>query len=99
MNIHQLLTPHLWHSPTKVIKHAQADKQHIILPEGTKERRPKASNQILTDKAADLILTGNPTPIITLTKKRGLAISAKPPFLIEINWHKLPSARLKHPKQ
>ena len=40
----------------QLISRAKADKQRIVLPEGTEERTLKAANQILTDGVADLIL-------------------------------------------
>ena len=43
----------------QLIQRAKADKQRIVLPEGTEERTLKAANQILTDGVADLILLGN----------------------------------------
>lgn len=57
---------------SQIIKRAQANKQRIVLPEGTEERTLKAANQILTDEVADLILIGNPTEITALAEKWGL---------------------------
>ena len=42
----------------EIVSRAQANKQRIVLPEGTEERTLKAANQILTDEVADLILLG-----------------------------------------
>ena len=56
----------------QLIQRAKADKQRIVLPEGTEERTLKAANQILTDEVADLILLGNVEEIETLAKKWGL---------------------------
>lgn len=39
-----------------IVARAQANRQRIVLPEGTEERTLKAANQILTDEVADLIL-------------------------------------------
>ena len=47
----------------EIVSRAQANKQRIVLPEGTEERTLKAANQILTDEVADLILLGNPDEI------------------------------------
>ena len=44
----------------EIVERAKADRQRIVLPEGTEERTLKAANQILTDGVADLILLGNP---------------------------------------
>lgn len=37
-----------------IVARAQANRQRIVLPEGTEERTLKAANQILTDEVADL---------------------------------------------
>ena len=42
----------------EILERAKADRQRIVLPEGTEERTLKAANQILTDGIADLILLG-----------------------------------------
>ena len=47
----------------EIIARAQANKQRIVLPEGTEERTLKAANRILTDEVADLIILGNPAEI------------------------------------
>lgn len=56
----------------QLIVRAKADKQRIVLPEGTEERTLKAANQILTDGVADLILLGNPDEILAEAKQWGL---------------------------
>jgi phosphate acetyltransferase len=56
----------------QLISRAKADRQRIVLPEGTEERTLKAANQILTDEVADLILIGNPAVIEENAKKWGL---------------------------
>lgn len=56
----------------QLIARAKANKQRIVLPEGTEERTLKAANQILTDGVADLILIGNPDEINGLAKEWGL---------------------------
>ena len=56
----------------QLVARAKANKQRIVLPEGTEERTLKAANQILTDEVADLILLGNVEEIETLAKKWGL---------------------------
>ena len=48
----------------QLIARAKADKQRIVLPEGTEERTLKAANQILTDGVADLIILGNVDEIL-----------------------------------
>ena len=56
----------------QLIARAKADRQRIVLPEGTEERTLKAANQILTDEVADLILIGNPAVIAENAQKWGL---------------------------
>ena len=56
----------------QLIERAKANRQRIVLPEGTEERTLKAANQILTDGVADLILLGNPAEINGLAKEWGL---------------------------
>ena len=56
----------------QIVARAKADRQRIVLPEGTEERTLKAANQILTDEVADLILLGKPAEIIELAVKWGL---------------------------
>ena len=57
---------------SQIVERAKANKQRIVLPEGTEERTLKATNQILTDGVADLILLGNPDEIMGLAKEWGL---------------------------
>ncbi len=57
---------------TQIVERAKANKQRIVLPEGTEERTLKAANQILTDGVAELILLGNPDEIMELAKEWGL---------------------------
>ena len=57
---------------SEIVARAKANKQRIVLPEGTEERTLKAANQILTDGVADLILLGNPEKIKSLAKEWGL---------------------------
>ena len=42
----------------QIVARAKANRQRIVLPEGTEERTLKAANQNLTDEVADLILLG-----------------------------------------
>ena len=44
----------------QIVARAKANRQRIVLPEGTEERTLKAANMILTDEVADLILLGKP---------------------------------------
>ena len=56
----------------QLIARAKANKQRIVLPEGTEERTLKAANQVLTDGVADLIILGNVDEIHELAKQWGL---------------------------
>ena len=56
----------------EIVERAKANRQRIVLPEGTEERTLKAANQILTDGVADLILLGNPAEIEACAKEWGL---------------------------
>ena len=56
----------------QIVERAKADKQRIVLPEGTEERTLKAADQLLADGVADLILIGNPEEIMGLANQWGL---------------------------
>ena len=56
----------------QIVARAKANRQRIVLPEGTEERTLKAANMILTDEVADLILLGKPDEINELATKWGL---------------------------
>lgn len=55
-----------------IVARAQANKQRIVLPEGTEERTLKAADRLLADGVADIILIGNPTEINGLAESFGL---------------------------
>ena len=55
-----------------IIAHAKADKQRIVLPEGTEERTLKAADRLVADGVADIILLGNIAEITSLAKSYGL---------------------------
>lgn len=57
---------------SEIIARAKANKQRIVLPEGTEERTLKAADQLLADEVADLILIGNPAEINALAAEYGL---------------------------
>lgn len=57
----------------RIIAHAKADKQRIVLPEGTEERTLKAADRLLADGVADIILIGNPAEINKLAADFELA--------------------------
>ena len=56
----------------QLVARAKANKQRIVLPEGTEERTLKAADRILADEVADLILIGDPAEIMALAQKNGL---------------------------
>lgn len=56
---------------------AQADRKRIVLPEGTEIRTLKAADAILGDKAADIILIGNPAEINRLATENALSHISK----------------------
>lgn len=47
----------------QIIERAKANKQRIVLPEGTEVRTITAADQLLRDGVADIILIGNPDEI------------------------------------
>ena len=47
----------------KLTANARANRQRIVLPEGTEPRTLKAADRILADKLADIILIGDPDEI------------------------------------
>lgn len=55
-----------------IIARAKANKQRIVLPEGTEERTLKAANLLLADGVADIILIGNPSEIEKMAAGFGL---------------------------
>ena len=57
---------------SEIIARAKANKQRIVLPEGTEERTLKAADQLLADEVAELILIGNPSEIKALADNLGL---------------------------
>ncbi|MEG0454339.1 MAG: phosphate acyltransferase, partial [Bacteroides sp.] len=73
----------------EIVARAKANRQRIVLPEGTEERTLKAANLILTDEVADLILLGNPDEIMELAVKWGLGNIGKATIIDPAN----------HPKQ
>ena len=69
----------------QIVERAKADKQRIVLPEGTEERTLKAANQLLADEVANLILIGNPDEIMGLAKEWGLEHIGKATIIDPIN--------------
>jgi len=55
-----------------IIARAKADKQRIVLPEGTEMRTLQAADQLIRDGIAEIILLGNPQEIAQLSKEMAL---------------------------
>ena len=53
----------------QIVERAKANKQRIVLPEGTEERTIIAADNLIADGVADIILIGNPTEIKNLATK------------------------------
>jgi phosphate acetyltransferase len=64
-----------------IIARAKANKQRIVLPEGTEERTLVAANRLLADEIADILLIGNPSEIKQLASGKGLAHIGKATFI------------------
>ena len=56
----------------KMVQRAKADKQRIVLPEGTDERTLRAADKILSDEVSKIILLGNPLEIEEKAQQMGL---------------------------
>lgn len=56
----------------EIVERAKANRQRIVLPEGTEERTLTAADRVLAEGVADLILLGNPTEIKAVASKLGL---------------------------
>lgn len=56
-----------------IIARAKANKQRIVLPEGTEERTLRAADRLIADGVADIILIGNPDEIHKLAADFGLS--------------------------
>lgn len=55
-----------------IIERAKADKQRIVLPEGTEKRTLQAADQLVRDGVAEIILLGNPVEIERLAREMEL---------------------------
>ena len=58
-------------------KKAKANRQRIVLPEGTESRTLKAADGILADEIADIILIGNPDEIKRMANEMNLSNISK----------------------
>lgn len=57
---------------SQIVARAKANKQHIVLPEGTEERTLRAADRILADGVANLSLIGNVNEIREIAERLGL---------------------------
>lgn len=55
----------------EIKKRAQANLQHIVLPEGNEPRTLEAANRVLRDKVARLTLLGNVDEIMAMAHQKG----------------------------
>lgn len=55
-----------------IIARAKANKQRIVLPEGTEERTLRAADRLIADDVAHIILLGNPAEINDLAGQNNL---------------------------
>ncbi len=53
----------------EIIERAKANKQRIVLPEGTEQRTLRAADELLRDDVANIILLGNPDEIHQLAEE------------------------------
>ena len=55
-----------------IVDRAKANKQRIVLPEGTEERTLVAADRLVADGVADIILIGEPNDIRKEADRLGL---------------------------
>lgn len=60
-----------------IIARAKADKQRIVMPEGTEKRTLQAADKLLEDGVANIILLGNENRIMNLSKELSLSNTGK----------------------
>jgi len=65
------------HLIEQIIERAKANKQRIVLPEGTEKRTLQAADRLIRDGVAHIILLGNPEQIATLSKEMNLSYIEK----------------------
>lgn len=72
----------------QLVERAKANKQRIVLPEGTEERTITAANSLIKDGVADVILVGNPTEVKNLATKLNLSNIDKATIIDPQNYEK-----------
>ena len=68
-----------------IIARAKANKQRIVLPEGTEERTLRAADRLIRDEVAHIILLGNPAEIQSLAGQYGLLHIANATIIDPLN--------------
>ena len=69
----------------QIVERAKANKQRIVLPEGTEERTLQAADRLLADQVVDVILIGNPDEIKSLAEKHNLQNIDKATIIDPVN--------------
>ena len=69
----------------QIVERAKANKQRIVLPEGTEERTLQAADRLLADQVVDVILIGNPEEINALAAKHNLTNIDKATIIDPVN--------------
>ena len=69
----------------EIIDRAKANKQRIVLPEGTEERTLRAADRLAADGVANVILIGNPSEIKKLAEQFGLSNIDKTTIVDPVN--------------
>ncbi len=67
---------------------ARANQKRIVLPEGTEIRTLKAANAILADKAARILLIGDPGQIAQMAEENGLTHISKADIINPVSHEK-----------
>ncbi|GHV58163.1 phosphate acetyltransferase [Bacteroidia bacterium] len=71
-----------------IIARAKANKQRIVLPEGTEERTLRATDRLLQDEVANIILLGDPAEIKSLAGQYNLTQIEKATLVDPLNHSK-----------
>jgi len=74
----------------EIIARAKANKQRIVLPEGTEERTIKAADRAIADDVADIILIGDPIEIKSLAAEYELKNISKATIIDPVKNEKKP---------
>ena len=72
----------------KMADRAKANKQRIVMPEGSEHRMLQAADKLLNDEIADIILLGNQNEIFDSAKKLDLSNIDKAIIVDPINHDK-----------